>query len=85
MITTIIGSLAAIFTTFASLPQLIKLLKSKEAKDVSLKMFIIMFIGLLLWLVYGFLMKDIVIIAANLVNSVLVSTNIYFIIKYSKK
>ena len=49
----LIGFIAAVCTTFAFLPQVIKVWKTKQTKDLSLRMYTIMFIGICLWFVYG--------------------------------
>ena len=79
---TIIGLLAGTFTTIAFLPQLIKTLKLKETKDLSLWMYIILCSGVFLWLVYGLLIKDLPIIAANSISLVLASIILFYKIKY---
>ena len=48
-----IGIIAAILTTSAFIPQVYKIYKEKKAQGVSLTMYLIMFVGVLLWLVYG--------------------------------
>ena len=60
-----LGLVAAVFTTSAGIPQLIKAIKTKSTKDLSLGMFIILSIGVLLWLIYGIITKDAPIIVAN--------------------
>jgi MtN3 and saliva related transmembrane protein len=62
---TIIGFLAATITTVAFLPQTIKTLKTKQTKDISLSMYIILAIGILLWFAYGIYKNDWPIILAN--------------------
>ena len=64
-LTTGIGIGASIFTATSLLPQLIKLLKEKKAEDISLGMLAILFIGLALWIYYGCLKKDWIIIISN--------------------
>ncbi len=66
-----IGILAAILTTSAFIPQVYKIYKEKKAQGVSLTMYLIMFIGVLLWLVYGILIGSIAIILANSVTAIL--------------
>jgi len=61
----VLGLTAAVFTTSAGIPQLIKAIKTKSTKDLSLGMFIILSIGVLLWLIYGIITKDAPIIVAN--------------------
>ena len=62
---TIIGLIAAAFTTVALLPQLIKIWKTKSTKDISIGMFMLYCGGVLLWLVYGVFRNDLAIILAN--------------------
>ncbi len=64
-ITFYIGSLAAILTTAAFLPQAIKVYQTKHTKDLSLAMLIMLFAGLILWTTYGLILKSLPIIAAN--------------------
>lgn len=63
---TIIGIAASAFTSTALLPQLIKILREKKANDISLAMLAVLFTGLSLWIWYGFIKQDWIIIIANL-------------------
>ena len=65
---TIIGLIAATCTTAAFLPQAIRVIKTKHTKDISLAMYVVFSIGVFLWLVYGLSIRDIPIIAANLIT-----------------
>ena len=49
----IIGLIAAAFTTSSFLPQVIKIWKTKQTKDISTTMYIAMLIGTGFWLYYG--------------------------------
>ena len=62
---TITGIVASILTATASIPQLIKIIRNKEAKDISLLMVTVLILGLATWIVYGILKKDVIIIVAN--------------------
>ena len=77
----IIGLIAAVCTTFAFIPQVIKVWKTKQTMDLSLRMYSIMFIGILLWLVYGIRIDSLSIILANVVTAILVGTILVYIIK----
>lgn len=77
----IIGLIAAVCTTFAFVPQVMKVWKTKQTKDLSLRMYSIMFIGIILWLVYGIRIDSLSIIMANVVTATLVGTILVFIIK----
>ena len=77
----IIGLIAAVCTTFAFVPQVMKVWKTKQTKDLSLRMYSIMFLGIVLWLVYGILIYSLSIILANVVTATLVGTILVYIIK----
>ncbi len=62
---TVIGLIAAAFTTVALLPQLMKVWKTKSTKDISTGMFALYCGGLFLWFVYGLYINDLPIILAN--------------------
>jgi MtN3 and saliva related transmembrane protein len=70
--TTVIGSIAACGTTLAWLPQVLKTWKTRSAEDFSWGYLALFTTGVALWLVYGFLKKDGVIMAANGVTLALV-------------
>jgi len=64
-LTTIVGIIASVSTAVSSLPQLIKLWREKKAENVSLGMFAVLVLGLGVWVWYGILRKDWIIIIAN--------------------
>ena len=74
----IFGYFAAILTTAAFLPQLIKTLKTKKADDVSLTTLIMFIIGVLSWIIYGYKISSTPILIANLINLNPKSTYINF-------
>jgi MtN3 and saliva related transmembrane protein len=61
----IVGALAACLTTFAFVPQIIKILKTKSVEDVSLITILQFAVGVFLWMAYGVHLKDAIIICAN--------------------
>lgn len=80
--TTLIGLIAATLTTLSFVPQVIKIWKLKETRDISLSMFVMLSIGILLWLVYGFLIWDFPVILANAAAFVLNMVIVLFKLKY---
>jgi MtN3 and saliva related transmembrane protein len=62
---TILGLIAASFTTICLLPQLMKVWKTKSTKDISTIMFALYWDGVLLWFIYGVYLNDLPIITAN--------------------
>ena len=78
----IVGLIAGVLTTIAYLPQVRKTWRTKSVKELSLSMYIVMFVGVMLWLTYGVLLQSISIILANIVTGALTSTLIYLKLKY---
>lgn len=76
--TTLIGLMAALCTTVSYIPQLKKCWETGSAGDLSLKMFSILAAGIALWVVYGVLQGDAVIILANSASLVLLAGILYF-------
>jgi MtN3 and saliva related transmembrane protein len=65
------GMVAAVLTTIAFLPQVIRTWRTRSTSDISLGMFVTYVTGILLWLVYGLMLGDIPLIASNAVTFVL--------------
>ena len=78
----IFGYFAAILTTVAFLPQLIKTLRTKKADDVSLITLIMFITGLIFWIIYGYKISSVPILAANIItfilNFLILISKIYF-------
>lgn len=82
MLFDLIGYLAAILTTTAFVPQAYKIWKTKSAQGVSLTMYLIMFTGVSLWGIYGFLIQSYPMILANFITASLLIMIIYFKVKH---
>jgi MtN3 and saliva related transmembrane protein len=63
--TTFIGVCASTLTSISLIPQLIKIIRERRAEDVSYVMLAVLFTGLLLWIYYGSLRSDLIIIVSN--------------------
>ena len=61
----ILGLVAGTITSITFLPQVIKIWKTKSAKDLSLLMLLLLMLGVILWLSYGLLVMDAAIIYTN--------------------
>ncbi len=81
----IIGYTAACFTTFSLLPQIVRMYRLKEAKDVSLFMPLMVAIGSVLWVVYGFLIASPPVIAANGIALIIAVITVMFAVRYRRK
>lgn len=80
----IIGFTAAILTTIAFLPQVIKTWQTKSAKDISLGMYLIFCAGVSLWFVYGFLTQDYPIMLANGLTLLLALVILFFKFRFKE-
>jgi MtN3 and saliva related transmembrane protein len=76
--TTLVGSAAAFCTTVSYYPQLKKCWETGSAGDLSLKMFLTLAAGVSLWVVYGFLKSDVVIILANATSLAMLMGILFF-------
>ena len=76
------GYFAAVLTTAAFLPQLIKTLKTKKADDVSLTTLIMFICGVVSWIIYGYSISSFPILLANLItlilNALILISKIYY-------
>ncbi len=61
----IIGIIAAICTSSGFIPQIIRGIRTKRLDDISPVMYILLIVGLSLWLSYGIHIEDMIIIVAN--------------------
>ncbi|MBU0671409.1 MAG: SemiSWEET transporter [Candidatus Margulisbacteria bacterium] len=77
-----IGTIAACLTTAAFVPQVIKAHTSKETKDISLAMCVLLASGVMLWAIYGFFLHSLPIIGANTTTLALALYLIYLKKKY---
>jgi len=77
-----VGYIAAFFTTFALLPQILRIWKLKEARDISMFMPLMASIGAIFWLVYGIMIDEVPVIAANAVSLLFTLTTLFITVKY---
>ncbi len=61
----LIGFLAGFLTTFSFLPQVVKSLRTRHMDDFNLLFIVLMLAGLVLWMVYGFMLGQLPLIVAN--------------------
>jgi MtN3 and saliva related transmembrane protein len=71
---TITGSIAGTLTTVAYLAQVLRTLKHRRTKDISLGMYLMLCTGIGLWLVYGVFIHSWPVIIANAVTLILSGT-----------
>ena len=78
------GYAAGAVTSVTFLPQVIKTWKEKLAKDISLLMFLIAAINEIMWVAYGALLDNWVIILTNALVLTMSLTMIYFKLRYTQ-
>jgi len=78
----IIGLIAAVLTTSAFVPQVIKAWRTKSTKSLSLPMYLIFFVGIMLWLIYGFHLNSLAMILSNIITGILALILINLKLKY---
>lgn len=71
LIIDIIGFVAGVLTTSSFIPQFIKIIMDKSAKEISFLMYIVISIGIFLWFLYGLMINSLPIIVANGVSFIL--------------
>ena len=61
----IIGLLAGLCTTLSFVPQIAKIYRTGRTRDLSLSAYVLLAVGLFLWIVYGMALEQIAIIIPN--------------------
>ena len=64
----LLGYIAGALTTFAYLPQVLKILRHKGTKDISIVMYVMLCTGIACWMVYGIGLHSWPIVLANAVT-----------------
>lgn len=64
----LLGFLAAMFTTFAFLPQVVKVWRTHGVRDISLPMYGMFVTGVALWALYGLAIHSWPVLVANVVT-----------------
>lgn len=77
-----LGVIAAVLVNVSFIPQFIKSWKTKKTGDISLVMYVVYTAGILLWLIYGSIIKNIPIILSNGVGLILILSVLYLKIRY---
>lgn len=77
-----LGYGACAVTALTFLPQVLKTWKERSAKNVSLMMFVIAFINEVMWIAYGALRNDMVIVITNVIMITMCSIMLLLKLKY---
>lgn len=69
----LIGFFAAVCTATCNIPQLWKIIKTKKSEDLSLVSYTQLLIGVVAWVVYGFLIDSTPVVLSNCFSLVCIS------------
>jgi MtN3 and saliva related transmembrane protein len=78
----VLGFVAGALTTFAFFAQVVKTLRTKSTRDISLAMVSLTSTGLFLWFIYGLYVGALPIIVVNLISLILTITLVVLKLKY---
>jgi MtN3 and saliva related transmembrane protein len=75
-----IGFLAACLTMFGFVPQIIKILRTKGVRDISIVMLVQTSLGAFLWILYGMHIDDFIVFGANIISftTLIIAILLYF-------
>ena len=79
-----IGFCAAFCTTVAFVPQLVRVLRLRSAREISLPTFLLFSMGVLLWLIYGLETGSYPVIYSNIVTLVLSVSILVLKLRYDR-
>jgi MtN3 and saliva related transmembrane protein len=80
-----LGFAAAFLTTAAFVPQLVRVLRLRSAREISLPTFLMFSVGVFLWLLYGLYTGSRPVIASNVVTLVLSLSILILKLRFDRK
>jgi len=80
--TELFGYLAAACTTLAFLPQVIRVWRTRSARDISVAMYVVMVTGVVAWIVYGLRIHSRPLVVANSVTLVLAGSVLVGVLRF---
>ncbi|MEM4056491.1 MAG: SemiSWEET transporter [Thermoplasmatales archaeon] len=84
-IVVVIGLVAGTLTTSSFIPQAVKIYLKKKADEISATMFSVILMGMILWILYGYMINSTPVIIANSISGVLCLTILILKFHYEKK
>ena len=80
-VTNIIGYLAGAGTTVSFFPQMIRVVRTGSVQDLSVFMFLIHTTGVTLWIVYGSIIHNIIIVIFNVITMIFNAVILFYFIR----
>ncbi|NDV19562.1 hypothetical protein GO013_09040 [Pseudodesulfovibrio sp. JC047] len=81
----IVGLIAGFCTTFSFLPQVIKTWRTRSVDDISLRMYLLLCFGIVLWLYYGLTMRSVALVLTNGVSFILTASILVMKLLFGKR
>ena len=81
---TLIGAVAAVCTTGAFVPQVVRVVRLRRADEISLATFSVFAVGTFVWLLYGLVIDSLPVIAANAVTFGLALSIVFLKLRYDR-
>ena len=79
---TILGLVSGTLTSLAAIPQVVKTLRTRHTRDISVWQPLLLSIGVALWIVYGMLIHNLPLILTNIIplvcNALLAGLKLYY-------
>jgi MtN3 and saliva related transmembrane protein len=80
-----IGFIAGTILFIAQLTQVIKSWRTKKTLDISLPLYTLLWVGIMIWVIHGYLVGDMAVFWMNVILEVLMSIMIFLKLKYGMK
>lgn len=80
-----LGFIGGLLTTSSLIPQIIRVIKLKSAREISLIFNTSMLIGIIVWLAYGAILKLTPILIWNTIGLILTSILLFAKLRYGRK
>jgi len=81
----LVGMGGALLTTFGFVPQIIKMHRTKSARDISPVTLLQFSAGTILWALYGYHIRDVIVVSANVISFIIMVVAIIQYNFYSRK
>jgi MtN3 and saliva related transmembrane protein len=80
----ILGLIAGFLSTFAVLPQIMRVYKLKSAREISIIYNTMLLLGIIMWLAYGIVLDLVPLIVWNIIGGLLVLMLLFAKLKYGR-
>jgi MtN3 and saliva related transmembrane protein len=74
LITNVVGVAAAVCSMTSFIPQIVKIIRERDASSVSLRMYVVTVTGFVLWIGYGVMIDSWPVAGSNVINLILSAT-----------